>query len=100
MPVVIPHFCLGTDGHMDSLNKAKSLVSTSIKINDQDILIEKLQLETGDEKIRLSSSIWKKAVSPPLILSELELLDLLNKAIHAGVLPRNFIGKLRERIEI
>ena len=39
-------------------------------------------------------------LSRPLVLSEAELLELLHQAIHAGVLPRNFIGKLRERIEI
>jgi hypothetical protein len=93
-------FWYGMDGHMAPLDGAKALASTFIKIEDQEIRIEKLKLETGQEKVRLSSLIGKKEVAHPLILSEEELLDLLNQAIHAGVLPRDFIGKLRERIEI
>ena len=88
------------DGHMASKNEVKALASTFIKSEDQEIRIEKLQLETGKEMVRLSSSIGKKQVLHPLILSEEELLDLLNQAIHAGVLPINFITKLRDKIEI
>ena len=93
-------FWYGMDGHMAPLDDAKALASTFIKIEDQEIRIEKLKLETGQEKVRLSSLIGNKEVAHPLILSEKELLDLLNQAIHAGVLPRDFIGKLRDRIEI
>jgi hypothetical protein len=88
------------DGHMAQLDDAKALASTFIKTEDQEIRIDKLQLETGTEAVRLSSSIGNNAVTHSLILTEEELLDLLNQAVHAGVLPRNFIGKLRDRIEI
>ncbi len=43
-------------------NQAKALASTFIKSEDQEIRIEKLQLETGKEMVRLSSSIGKKQV--------------------------------------
>ncbi len=88
------------DGHMVSYDKAKVTATTFINVENQEAKIEKLQLENGQKKIRLSS--WKggSILSQPLVLSEMELLELLHQAIHAGVLPRNFIGNLRERIEI
>jgi len=85
---------------MVSFDDAKVTVSTSVNIEDQETRIEKLLFETGQEKIRLSSWSGGDILSMPLVLSEAELLELLHQAIHAGVLPRNFIGKLRERIEI
>ncbi len=85
---------------MVSNDDAKVIVSTSIKLDEQEIKIEKLQIGSGKEKIRFSVCKGDRILSRPLILSELELLELLHQAIHNGVLPRNFIGKLRERIEI
>ena len=88
------------EGHMSLYDDAKVTASTFINIEDQETRIEKLHLETGEEKIRLSSWSGPVILSRSLVLSESELLELLHQAIHAGVLPRNFIGKLRERIEI
>ena len=88
------------EGHMVTYDDAKVTISTSVTIENQEIRIEKLLIGTGLEKIRLSSWSGGEILSTPLVLSEAELLELLHKAIHAGVLPRNFIGKLRERIEI
>lgn len=85
---------------MVSYDNAKVTASTFINVEDLETRIEKLQLETGQEKIRLSSRVGGENFSQPLVLSEMELLELLHQAIHAGVLPRNFIGNLRERIEI
>jgi len=85
---------------MVTYDDAKVTISTSVTIENQEIRIEKLLIGTGLEKIRLSSWSGGEILSRPLVLSEAELLELLHKAIHAGVLPRNFIGKLRERIEI
>ena len=85
---------------MAPLDDAKALASTFIKTENQEIRIDKLQLETGTEVVCLSSSIGNNEVTHSIILTEAELLELLNQAVHAGVLPRNFIGKLRERIEI
>jgi hypothetical protein len=88
------------DGYMVSIDNAKVTASTFIKIEDQETRIEKLQLKTGQDKIRLSAWKGDKVSSHSIILSEEELLDLLHQAIDSGVLPRNFIGKLREKIEI
>jgi hypothetical protein len=88
------------EGHMVSYDDAKVSASTFIRIEDQETRIEKLLIETGQVKIRFSSWSGGAILSQPLILSEADLLELLHQAIHAGVLPRNFIGKLRERIEI
>jgi len=85
---------------MVSLDDAKVTASTSVNIENQETRIEKLLIETGQEKIRLSSWNGDDILSKPLVLSEAELLELLHQAILAGVLPRNFIGKLRERMEI
>ncbi|MDP2994429.1 MAG: hypothetical protein Q8N46_04815 [Anaerolineales bacterium] len=99
-PINILLFGLEMEGHMVSYDDAKVTASTSVNIENQETRIEKLLIETGQEKIRLSSWSGGDILSRPLVLSEAELLELLHQAIHAGVLPRNFIGKLRERIEI
>lgn len=88
------------EGHMVSYDDAKVTASTSVNIENQETRIEKLLIETGQEKIRLSSWSGGELLFRPPVLSEAELLELLHQAIHAGVLPRNFIGKLRERNEI
>ena len=85
---------------MVSFDKAKVTASTVVNIEDQETRIEKLEFETGQEKIRISSWRGGTILSQPLVVSEADLLELMHQAIHAGVLPRNFIGKLRERIEI
>ena len=85
---------------MDPYKNAKVTASTYINIEDFETKIEKLHLASGQEKIRFSSWRGSTIQSQPFVLSESELLELLHQAIHAGVLPYNFIGKLRERIEI
>jgi hypothetical protein len=85
---------------MSSYDDAKVTASTSVTIESHEIRIEKLLFESGQEKIRLSGWSGGTILSLPLALSEEELLELLHQAIHAGVLPRDFIGKLREKIEI
>jgi hypothetical protein len=85
---------------MSPSDEAKVIAFTSVKSEDQETRIEKLHLESGQETIRLSS--WKggSMLSQPLLLSETELIELLHQGVHAGVLPLDFIGKLREKIEI
>jgi hypothetical protein len=85
---------------MSSYDDTKVTASTSVTIESQEIRIEKFLLESGQEKIRLSGWSGGAILSRPLVLSEAELLEVLHQAIHAGVLPRNFIGELREKIEI
>lgn len=100
MSVDIPQFGFELEGHMVSFDAATVTASTFINTEDHETRIEKLQLKTRLERIRLSAWKGDKAISRSIILSEEELLDLLNQAILSGVLHRNFIGKLRERIEI
>jgi predicted HAD superfamily hydrolase len=88
------------EGQMLYIENSKLIASTFIKVEDLEIRIEKLTLKTGQEKISLFSSDKDREISHPIILSEEELLELLHQAIHSGVLPWNFIGILRERIEI
>jgi hypothetical protein len=88
------------EGLMNTRDNAKVTASTFINTEDLETRIEKVLLAAGQEKIRLSSWSGGAYHSQPLLLSEAELLELLHQAIHAGVLPHNFIGKLRERIEI
>jgi hypothetical protein len=94
--------CIGLEmeGDMVSYDDAKVTASTFINNEGQETRIEKLLIETGEEKIRLSSWSGGDILAQPLVLSETELFELLLQAIHNGVLPRNFIGKLRERMEI
>lgn len=79
----------------------KIVASVSVDFGEQDARIEKLSVaEVGSTAIRILA--WKKGRSQaePLVLSEEQLIELLHKAIHAGVLSQDFIGKLREKIEI
>jgi hypothetical protein len=91
---------LEMDGLMNPNDDAKVTASTSILSEEHESRIEKLLLKTGQEKIRLSSWNGGVVLPQPLVLSETELIELLHQAIHAGVLPLNFLGKLREKIEI
>jgi hypothetical protein len=91
---------LEIEGHMNSHSDAKIIAFTSVNKDDLEIRFEKLQHASGEEKICLSC--WKQGeiVPQPAILSEAELLKLFHQAIRAGVLSRNFMGRLREEIEI
>jgi len=88
------------EGDMASNKNAKVTASTFLKTGDHETRIEKIHLDAGQEKIRLSCSKGNEISAQLNLLSESELLELLYQAIQSGVLPRNFIGKLRERIEI
>jgi len=85
---------------MNSDDDAQVTASTSVDLEGLEARVEKILNGSGQEKIRLSGWNGGNILRQPLVLSEAELLEVLHQAIHAGVLPRNFIGKLRERIEI
>jgi hypothetical protein len=88
------------EGAMSADHDLKIVASTSVISGNQEIRIEKLLLEPGGEMIRLSSWGAGTMLPQPLILSEAELIELLHQAVHTGVLPLDFIGKLKEKIEI
>jgi hypothetical protein len=77
------------------------VASVSVDIYDHDARIEKLAHgETGQAIIRISARKKGGSHAEALTLTEGQLIDLLHKASHAGVLSQDFIGKLREKIEI
>ena len=86
---------------MEKDTSEKIVASVSVDFGGKDARIEKLSVgEDGMTAVRILA--WKKGGSQgePLVLSEEQLIELLHKAIHAGVLSQGFIGKLREKIEI
>ena len=85
---------------MDTMGTVKVLASASITIDHNQFSIERSVDEGGEEPIHLFSRSREGQPIQPPILSEAGLLDLLHQAILAGVLRRDFIGKLRERMEI
>jgi hypothetical protein len=87
------------EGLMRAYKIAQVIAETSIHLENQELRMQKVVLATGRETLRISS-VGDKGKSNNIAFNELELLELLHNAIHAGVLPREFIGKLRERIEI
>ena len=86
---------------MKQIREGKVVASASTGLKGQEARIEKLlSAEKGMEVLRLSVLSDGKPLSRPLVLTEDELIDLLHKAIHAGVLSLDFVGKLHEEIEI
>ena len=86
---------------MNKSAQAKVIASVSIDIDDCEARIEKLSPgEAGQATIRISA--WKKGKRQAELpaLSEAQLIELLHKATHAGVVSYGIIGKLREKIEI
>ena len=85
---------------MDTMGTIKVLASASINIDNSQISIERSVNEGGEEEIHIySRSKEVQSIESPT-LSEAGLLELLHQAILAGVLGRDFIGRLRERMEI
>jgi hypothetical protein len=79
----------------------KIVASISIDLAGQEGRIEKLPAdETGKATLRISGGQKGKRLAGPLTLSEEQLIELLYKASLSGVISKDFIGKLREKIEI
>ena len=80
----------------------KIVSSVSIDMLEQSARIEKLSSPGAGGGVNIRISAQKKGGSRagPLTLSEEQLIDLLYRASHAGVLSQGFIGKLRAKIEI
>jgi hypothetical protein len=82
---------------MEKSTPRKIVAAVSIDMDGHEARIEKLATRPdGQADIRILATHQ----AGPLILSEEQLIELLHKATHAGVLSRGFVGKLRERIEI
>ena len=88
------------EGAMSSKDTAKVLAFASIDIDNKLIGIDRSIDKGGIEEIHLYSRRKEEQPDQSLTLSEVELLELLQQAIKKGVLRRDFIGRLRERMEI
>lgn len=82
------------------MDTVKVLASASMTIDNNQISIERSVKKGGEEAIHLFSRSREGQPIEPPTLSEAGLLELLHQAILAGVLRRDFIGRLRERMEI
>lgn len=79
----------------------KKVPSVSIELADREGRIEKLPAkESGQGTLRISGRKKGGGSAGTLTLSEEQLIELLYKASVNGVMSNNFIGKLREKIEI
>ena len=79
----------------------KIVASVSIDLAGQEARLEKLLAgETGKTSLRIAVGKKGESAGGPLVLSEKQLIELLYKASLSGVLSNNFIGQLREKIEI
>ena len=86
---------------MKPTRTVKVVASASTGPKAREARIEKLLTgESGQTVLRLSLLAEGKLLTPPLVITEEELIDLLHKAIHAEVVSLDFVGKLHEEIEI
>lgn len=86
---------------MDKSDMANVIAAASVELADQEARLEKLLADPArGEEIRFSTWRQGQLLNEPLVLEESELVALIHQAIQKGVLSQDFIGKLRERIEI
>jgi hypothetical protein len=86
---------------MKNTSPRKIIASVSLDMEGRSARMEKLlSAESGQPNIRIFATRPTGAPSAPLVISEDQLIELLHKASHAGVLSPGFFGKLREKIEI
>jgi hypothetical protein len=80
----------------------KIVAAVTIHMRNHAAMIEKLSPsgETGQADIRISARMNRGSQTEALTVTEDQLIELLFKASHAGVLSQGFIGKLRRKIEI
>jgi len=79
----------------------KILRSVTIDLGDLEGRIEKfLPKEAGPAKIRISCWSQGHPCSSPLDMSENELVNLLQRAIRAGILSPEFLKNLHSEFEI
>ena len=79
----------------------KIVSAVSIDLDGHEARLERLAARSdGQADIRILVVHKGESQVGPLILSEEQLIELLHRASHAGVLSAGFIGRLREKIEI
>ncbi len=86
---------------MGNNGDAKNILSVSINLGDSKGTIEKLlRKETEPLSIRIACWDAGHTIFRPLVLTEKELVVLLQKAIRAGVLSPDFMKSLQSEFEI
>lgn len=86
---------------MGDHGNSTKLRRVSINLGDTEGRIEEiLPIKTESVKIRISSWSEDRSSARPLDISEKELVDLLQKAIHTGILSPDFLDNLRSEFEI
>ena len=79
----------------------KIVAAVAIDLDGQEARMERLAAQPDRQAdIRIMAVRKGERQVGPLVLSEEQLIELLHRASHAGVLSQGFIGKLREKIEI
>jgi len=90
-----------TDEPMNPSEETHVIAAASLELLENEARLERLQEgPAGGEAIRFSTWSQGKLLKGPLVLEESELVALMHLAVQRGVLSQDFIGKLRERIEI
>jgi len=86
---------------MGKNGKGKQLRSVSVDVGDTQVVIERLD-PTGPEPLRIRLASWSqgKMFSRPPVLTEQELVALLQKAIRAKILSPDFLTSLHSEFEI
>jgi len=86
---------------MNKNNAGKVIASVSMELAETEARLERLLTDPARGK-EVRFSIWRQGQlsNEPLVLEESELVALMHMAVQKGVLSQDFIGKLRERIEI
>ncbi len=86
---------------MGDQSDPKKLRSVTIHIGNSLGKIEEIpSAENGPVKIRISSWNQAKPATLPLDLDEKELIELLQKAVRAGILSPDFVKDLSSEFEI
>jgi hypothetical protein len=86
---------------MNEPNGSKKIRSVSINLGGTQARIEEVfTADSAAGKVRFSCQSKEPVHAQSLVLSERELVDLLQKAVRAGILSQDFIKDLSSEFEI
>lgn len=85
---------------MGEPNSTKKKRSVSINLKGAQARIEEVYTSEGGAKVRVSCQSPEPVHAQSLVLSEGELVVLLQKAVRAGILSQDFIKDLSSEFEI
>jgi len=85
---------------MANPQKTRNKEVVSIPLGSDEGIIERVQISEDEEGVKIYKRKMGFETIEPVTLGENELLELLQKAIQAGVLSPEFVGQLHNFIEI